>query len=138
QVSGATALSTGSGEDASRPTRTSTSTPTPSPTPTTPSPTPTSTPTAVPVPPASSMSGLHVVGGQIQNGAGFIVQLIGVHRSTAEYACVDGYGIFDGPVDQSEVADMKTWNIHAVRVVLNEDCWLGINGVKAAFSGVTY
>ena len=27
---------------------------------------------------------------------------------------------------------MKAWNINAVRVPLNEDCWLGINGVASA------
>jgi hypothetical protein len=33
---------------------------------------------------------------------------------------------------------MKTWNVNAVRVPLNEDCWLGINGVPAAYSGASY
>jgi endoglucanase len=77
------------------------------------------------------MSGLHVVGGTIRNGAGQVVQLIGVNRSSAEYECMSNSGIFDGPADQSEVNAMKSWNIKAVRVVLNEDCWLGINGVNA-------
>ena len=33
---------------------------------------------------------------------------------------------------------MATWHINAVRVPLNEDCWLGINGVNAAYSGANY
>jgi Cellulase (glycosyl hydrolase family 5)/Cellulose binding domain/Abnormal spindle-like microcephaly-assoc'd, ASPM-SPD-2-Hydin len=33
---------------------------------------------------------------------------------------------------------MKTWDINTVRVPLNEDCWLGINGVNAAYSGANY
>jgi hypothetical protein len=33
---------------------------------------------------------------------------------------------------------MKTWNIQAVRVVLNEDCWLGINGVLPVYGGIQY
>jgi endoglucanase len=83
------------------------------------------------------MSGLHIVGNQIQNGAGTPVQLIGVNRSSAEYMCTSNSGtVFDGPADQGEVNAMKTWNIHAVRVVLNEDCWLGING--ASPSGPAY
>ena len=32
----------------------------------------------------------------------------------------------------------KAWKANAVRVGLNEDCWLGINGVKAAYSGQNY
>ena len=74
--------------------------------------------------------GLHVVGGTIQDGAGRIVQLHGVNRSSWEYTCYDGTGqVHDGPADQSEIDAMRAWNINAVRVVLNEDCWLGINGV---------
>jgi hypothetical protein len=84
------------------------------------------------------MSGLHVVGNQIQNSAGTPVQLIGVNRSSAEYMCSSNSGIFDGPADQSEVTAMQSWNIKAVRVVLNEDCWLGINGVSSSFSGANY
>jgi hypothetical protein len=33
---------------------------------------------------------------------------------------------------------MKSWHINAVRVPLNEDCWLGINGVKAGLGGDAY
>ena len=36
------------------------------------------------------------------------------------------------------VTPMKTWNINAVRVPLNEDCWLGINGVAAGLGGAPY
>jgi hypothetical protein len=83
------------------------------------------------------MSGLRVVGNQIRNGAGTPVQLIGVNRSSAEYMCTSNSGtVFDGPADQGEVNAMKAWNIHAVRLVLNEDCWLGINGANP--SGAAY
>src|SRR5262249_15879601 len=33
---------------------------------------------------------------------------------------------------------MKTWHINAVRVPLNEDCWLGINGTNANYAGAKY
>jgi hypothetical protein len=33
---------------------------------------------------------------------------------------------------------MKAWGINTVRVPLNEDCWLGINGVSASVSGTAY
>jgi len=33
---------------------------------------------------------------------------------------------------------MKRWHINVVRVPMNEDCWLGINGVKARYSGRNY
>ncbi|WP_230573030.1 cellulase family glycosylhydrolase [Saccharothrix luteola] len=57
-------------------------------------------------------------------------------RSSSEFACVQGKGMWDGgPVDQASVDAMKTWNIHAVRVPLNEECRLGIYGTP---SGPTY
>jgi len=52
--------------------------------------------------------------------------------------CVLGRGIFDGPTDAASIAAMKEWQINAVRVPLNEDCWLGINGLSAAYSGGAY
>lgn len=66
------------------------------------------------------------------------VRLIGVDRSGTEYACVQGWGIFDGPSNARSVAAMAAWRIDAVRVPLNEDCWLGINGVPSRFSGLAY
>ncbi len=33
---------------------------------------------------------------------------------------------------------MKTWNINAVRVTLNESCWLGINGEPTGMTAATY
>jgi len=87
---------------------------------------------------APSISGLHVVGNQILNGAGQPVRLLGVNRSSGEYGCVEGWGVFDGPTDAASVAAMLTWKINAVRMPLNEDCWLGINGVAAAYGGANY
>ena len=52
--------------------------------------------------------------------------------------CVLGLGIFDGPTDAASIAAMKTWHINSVRVPLNEDCWLGINGIDPAYSGAAY
>ena len=33
---------------------------------------------------------------------------------------------------------MAAWHANAVRVPINEDCWLGINGVPAQYSGAAY
>ncbi|MBF6569681.1 MAG: cellulase family glycosylhydrolase [Candidatus Binataceae bacterium] len=66
------------------------------------------------------------------------VRLLGVNRSGTEYQCVSNAGIFDGPSDDASVASMAAWKMNAVRVPLNEDCWLGINGVNPAYSGPKY
>ena len=83
-------------------------------------------------------AGLHVSGNQLLNGQGRPVQFHGVNRSGTEYACIQGAGIFDGPADAQSVRAMASWHINAVRVPINEDCWLDINGVKAQYAGATY
>ncbi len=88
---------------------------------------------------------LSVVGNQLMSG-GKPVRLIGVNYPGTEYMCLGGSsnGMFQGPSDQSLVAALKgqkgqaAWRINTVRVPLNEDCWLGINGVPAQQSGTAY
>jgi hypothetical protein len=87
---------------------------------------------------ATSISGLHVSGSQLLNGSGQPLVLHGVDRSGTEYACIQGWGIFDGPSDSASVQAIAAWHANAVRVPLNEDCWLGINGAAAAYSGTNY
>jgi hypothetical protein len=88
---------------------------------------------------ASVPTGLHVVGNQIEDGSGHVIVPHGVDRMGTEYACraQDATSDFDGPVDQTSVSAMLTWNINIVRVPLNEDCWLGINGEPANGKTVT-
>jgi len=81
---------------------------------------------------------LHVVGNQLLDGNGAVVRLHGVNRSGTEYACVQDFGIFDGPNDDASVAAIASWHSNIVRVPLNEDCWLGINGVDPQYAGVNY
>ncbi len=84
-------------------------------------------------------SGLHVVGSAIHDANDKAVRLLGVNRSGSEYMCVqNATQIFDGPVDDAALASIATWTANTVRVPLNEDCWLAINGVSAQTSGATY
>jgi endoglucanase len=79
-----------------------------------------------------------VRGNRLVNARGQTVRLVGVNRSGSQYMCVLGRGIFDGPADAASIAAMKAWHINTVRVPLNEDCWLGINGLNVTYSGVAY
>jgi len=90
-------------------------------------------------PPAfAAPQGLHVVGKRLLDGRGRVVQFHGVNRSGTEYACIQGWGIFDGPSDAASVRAIASWHVNVVRIPLNEDCWLGINGVDPAYGGPAY
>lgn len=96
---------------------------------------------AAPTPPAVAPlvdAGLHVRGNAIVDRSDQVIHLHGVSRAGTEYACSQGWGIFDGPNDEQSVQAMLAWDVNSVRVPLNEDCWLGINGVKPAYGGLNY
>ncbi|MDQ6949858.1 MAG: glycoside hydrolase family 5 protein, partial [Actinomycetota bacterium] len=87
-------------------------------------------------PPALSVSGNQLMAG------GQRVQLHGANMSGTEFVCAQNWTSdpFGGaPEDDPQTfAAMRSWGINAVRVPLNEDCWLGINGVQiggAAYQG---
>ena len=82
--------------------------------------------------------GLHVVENQLVDRHGKAIRLLGVNRSGAEYACVQGHEPLAGPAGARAVAAMTAWRINAVRVPLNEHCWLGINGAPAGYSKAHY
>jgi hypothetical protein len=66
------------------------------------------------------------------------VVLHGVNRPGGEYSCVKGQGIWDGPMDQASVAAMRSWDVNAVRVPLNEGCWNGESYIAAQYRGANY
>jgi hypothetical protein len=87
--------------------------------------------------PAAPLS-ISVSGNHLINGSGQTIRLLGVNRSGTEYACIQGWGLFDGPNDAISVAAMAAWHINAVRIPMNEDCWLNINGVNPLYGGAPY
>jgi endoglucanase len=86
----------------------------------------------------TSSRGLHVDGNRLVAG-NQTVRLLGVSHSGTETHCTEDHGdIFQGPSGESLVTPMLAWKLNAVRVPLNEDCWLGINGVPPVTSGKAY
>ena len=82
---------------------------------------------------------VHVSGNELVNASGTQVVLHGMDRSGSEYACVQGWGFFDGPVDEASILAMKSWsNVTAVRVPLNEACWNGESYVNSTYAGQNY
>jgi len=96
---------------------------------------------------AAVRGGLHVSGTALVDGGGKPIVLHGVNISGTEFACAQGgasgnagWSIFGGqPEDTPDtIAAMQKWHINVVRVPLNEDCWLGLNGINPAFGGAAY
>jgi Cellulase (glycosyl hydrolase family 5) len=76
-----------------------------------------------------------IAGNHFVNASGQTVRLLGVDHSGTEYACEQGWGYSNGvdsPADAAaDAAAIAAWHANAVRIPLNEDCWLGINGEPA-------
>jgi hypothetical protein len=85
--------------------------------------------TSVPVPAGatSDLAPLRVEGNRLVDSSGNHVVLRGVNRPGTEYMCAQDRGIADGPIDQASIAAIRSWRVNAVRVPLNEHCWLGID-----------
>jgi len=90
--------------------------------------------------PPPAIAGLHASGNKILNAAGQPVRLRGVNRTSGEYACIQGWGIFEGPTNDQAIQAILSWKINAVRIPLNEDCWLDVNtaGLDRAYVGANY
>lgn len=85
--------------------------------------------------------GIHVSGNQLVNDqTGTVVQLRGINQM-ASGGC-DGKrsqsSIIYGPHGPSSLSVLQAWHVNTVRLSVNEDCWLGINGVPPATSGPAY
>jgi endoglucanase len=66
-----------------------------------------------------------VRGNELVDAKGEVVRLLGVNRSGFEYSCVEEGQLFEGPTDPASIKAMKSWRVNAVRLPLNESCWLG-------------
>ena len=82
---------------------------------------------------------LHVSGNRLLTSSGQPYRLLGVNRSGGEFTCIQGYGMWNGPMDQASIDAMRAWKVRAVRVPLNEECWLGTANVPSGgTSGAAY
>jgi len=48
---------------------------------------------------------------------------------------VQGWVAFDWSLGCASVHALASWHVNAVRVPVTEDCWLGITGALAGYSG---
>ncbi|MET7454280.1 cellulase family glycosylhydrolase [Streptomyces sp. NPDC005574] len=95
-------------------------------------------PTDPPDPGDGKAPALHVSGSKLVDAGGKTRRLLGVNRSGGEFMCVQGYGIWDGPVDDAAVQAIADWHANTVRIPLNEECWLGLSNIKPEYAGANY
>jgi endoglucanase len=106
--------------------------------------TPTTTAPAVPASSAGTQTGvfgIHVAGAHlVDDQTGRAVQLRGINQMAGIGCTRTGPqgGIIYGPSDRSSLSALAEWHVNAVRLTVDEDCWLGINGVPPATSGENY
>ena len=82
---------------------------------------------------------IHVDGNRLVNAMGAALVLRGVNFSGAQYQCAGSSGsVWDTPADAQAIRAMQLWHVNAVRIPLNEDCWLGINGLPRGYSAAVY
>src|SRR6266478_7781878 len=62
-----------------------------------------------PPPPTGGAPTVRVQGNQLVDSAGHALRLRGVNRSGTEYACAQGWGIFDGPSDSASLQAIRSW-----------------------------
>ncbi|MFF8383260.1 cellulose binding domain-containing protein [Streptomyces kanasensis] len=77
-------------------------------------------------------------GNRLVDADGRTRRMLGVNRSGGEFMCVQGYGIFDGPVDDASVRAIADWKANTVRIPLNEECWLGLDNIDPRYRGTAY
>ncbi|MGW7526151.1 cellulose binding domain-containing protein [Streptomyces sp. NPDC054783] len=99
---------------------------------------PTPPPTTPPPSSGGTAPALHVSGNRLVDADGKDHRLLGVNRSGGEFMCVQGYGIWDGPVDDAAITAIADWKADAVRIPLNEECWLGLSDIKPEYAGANY
>jgi hypothetical protein len=120
--------------------------PGPRPTPSTAPPTPSTAPHETPKQRATSkppIAAVRVAGNRFVDARGRTIRLKGFNHSGAEFSCIEGDGFFDTPdgaaPTESTVRAMRGWTgTTAVRIPLNEQCWLGLPAAPKAYAGAAY
>ena len=79
-----------------------------------------------------------VIGSALETSTGQPLRLLGFDADGTDNACLLNLGFSWGKDDSTEAAEIAAWHVNAVRVPINEDCWLGINGVPTRYSGQAY
>ncbi|HTW20153.1 MAG TPA: cellulase family glycosylhydrolase [Mycobacteriales bacterium] len=87
----------------------------------------------------TSAIAVRVRGNELVDSAGRPVRLLGVDATGTEDACVlNSRTVSWGRDNSAEAGHIASWGANAVRVPLNEDCWLGINRAPDDYTAAYY
>ncbi len=88
--------------------------------------------------PPSQIQQISVSGNDlIQNGQP--VRLIGVNIGDSDYYCLGSNGgPFAMPADGASISALSSWHVNSVRIFVNQDCWLGLDGEPHASTSAAY
>lgn len=79
-----------------------------------------------------------VVGNRLVDETGAPLRLLGVNRPGLEFACSEGWGISDGPMDDEGFDRLVSFGGNVIRLPINAKCWLGSEDVKPELRGEVY
>lgn len=88
--------------------------------------------------PRANSVAVHVKGNHLVSANGKATRLLGVDVPGTENACVKSPHVSRVPLTKAEAETIAKWGANAARVTLNEDCWLGVNGLPARYSHEHY
>jgi endoglucanase len=96
---------------------------------------PSSTPKGLP----SAAQLVRVSGNKLVNREGKPTRLIGVDIGASQYYCLQKRNApFPAPIDSATVSSLLSWHVNAVRVLLNDYCWLGVGGEPRSTTSAAY
>ncbi len=123
------------------PSATPTATPSPSSSPTqtaTPTPTPTQTPAVADTTASTAPTPVVSGNGILDSRTNTAWTAHAVNWPSFEYACQQGWGESAAGTTTAAANAMVAWGITAVRIPVNQDCWLGVDGAPAIGTTTTY
>ena len=82
---------------------------------------------------------IKVSGNRLLTRSGVPARLIGVNIGASQYYCLGKHSEpFPMPIDSASVSALLSWHVNAVRLLVDDYCWLGVDGEPDAITSTAY